>query len=290
MQLWGALIFGGGLLVFWCWMIVSGPDVISDQKLKMLGIISALLFGFMAYFVIGVAEAQGKPFKSLDMRIRLGSGFLAGAAALWYWTYNPPANTPAKAAEEIRSQVDSAAAADLEANQRGVRNISVPDKTRELVNDLARADEAYLPLRNILDRESVDRGAYRAARQVIAETAQLKPLTLPEGSHLVKVDGEGAIIPLGKWREFAVRAVGPDGKPLKDVRVVWMTPSGGTKAYVGTTDDSGVSKATQLYSFANVGTYQQVAALTRPDAAVGFADGSTIGLIGDPIVFNYQQR
>src|ERR1700693_39620 len=81
---------------------------------------------------------------------------------------------------------------------------------------------------------------------------------------LLKSSGDKQVIPVGGWQEFEVRVIYESGKPVSGAKVAWQTPVGGPLTYVAETDDSGVARATNLYTFPTQGTYFQTARVVDP--------------------------
>jgi hypothetical protein len=106
---------------------------------------------------------------------------------------------------------------------------------------------------------------------------------------LEKVSGEDQIIPLGGWKNFAVRVVDTSGRPVVGAKVAWQTLTGGPLTYVGETDSTGISSATNLYTFATPGTHIQQATITRRDLPVGFIQNDRVLTLGVSVTFRYQQ-
>lgn len=108
---------------------------------------------------------------------------------------------------------------------------------------------------------------------------------------LVKLDsGDEVVIPLGEYRSFKVVAADATGSAVGGKKVMWTTPAGGSKAYIGVTNNNGVSGATNLYSFTTSGLYEQDAKLVRDDSPVGFVnDSRSVSAVGPSVKFTFFQ-
>jgi hypothetical protein len=114
-------------------------------------------------------------------------------------------------------------------------------------------------------------------------------------ARLEKVTSDLIIIPLSEYadphrgyRNFAVRVVDKNGQPVPGAKVVWQTPDGGERVYVGTTDQQGITTATNIYKFDVAGTYRQTARIVTSDMPTGFGEhGKYLATIGEPITFTF---
>ncbi len=107
--------------------------------------------------------------------------------------------------------------------------------------------------------------------------------------YLVKIDGDGAAFPVGKYQNFLVKAVNSHGNPVAGVKIAWSTPVGGDKAYVNVTANDGTASATNLYTFPSAGPYEEVAAIVPDDTQVGFTSTSALKDTKSAVKFEYSQ-
>jgi S1-C subfamily serine protease len=109
-------------------------------------------------------------------------------------------------------------------------------------------------------------------------------------SKLEKVAGDQQIIPVGGWKDFTVKVVDMDGKPVAGAKVAWRTPTGGPLTYVSQTDETGVANATNLYTFPIAGNYLQTATVVGGSTPTGFIDSSKVVAQGDATAFTFEQK
>jgi len=107
---------------------------------------------------------------------------------------------------------------------------------------------------------------------------------------LQKVEGDDQSIPVGSWKEFKVKVVDANGKPVVGAKVAWRTPVGGALTYIAETDQAGVASATNLYTFPTPGKYLQTATLVNGDAPTGFVSLDKIVVQGTAAAFTFQQK
>lgn len=107
---------------------------------------------------------------------------------------------------------------------------------------------------------------------------------------LEKVSGDLQVVPIGGWKNFTVKVVNVEGKPVPGVKVAWRTPVGGGLTYVSKTDDSGEASATNLYTFPTVGNYVQTAFIVNQNIPTGFVDASKNLPQGPEASFTFQQK
>jgi S1-C subfamily serine protease len=124
---------------------------------------------------------------------------------------------------------------------------------------------------------SIPRSTLNAAPEVSNATVQ-------------KLDGDEQVIPVGAWKEFRVRVVDGNGKPVVGAKVAWRTPGGSTLTYVTETDSQGVATATNLYTFPTTGDYTQTAAVVARSTLTGFIDLSKIPIQGSIASFMFKQN
>jgi S1-C subfamily serine protease len=110
------------------------------------------------------------------------------------------------------------------------------------------------------------------------------------GLKLQKVAGDKQVIPVGGWKNFAIKVVDPSGKPVAGAKVAWRTPTGGSETYVSQTDGTGVASATNLYTFPVAGDYTQTATVVGSDTPTGFVDDSKSLAQGTATSFTFEQK
>ena len=104
------------------------------------------------------------------------------------------------------------------------------------------------------------------------------------------VSGGGMVIGLGAWQSFVVRVLDEAGAPVSGVRVAWQTPALGPRVYVGVTDASGTASATQLYSSATPGSFEETVAIVAASYAGGEWSDAPVPTIGAVLRIPYSQR
>lgn len=129
----------------------------------------------------------------------------------------------------------------------------------------------------------------------LTSNLELKQSSGLSPARLEKVSNDLIIIPLSEYadphrgyRNFAVRVIDKNGQPVPGAKVVWQTPDGGERVYVGTTDQQGITTATNIYKFNVGGTYRQTARIVTSDMPTGFSDhGKYLATIGEPVTFTF---
>lgn len=110
-QRWGSWIFGSLLLAFYLGVFLFGPSVLADYKYRMLGIISALLGGFFAYFLTGqiVTTVKGDLSGGKQVGIRATGGIgLAVGLLFWWGQGGTPIQSSSQAAVQLQQQLQQA--------------------------------------------------------------------------------------------------------------------------------------------------------------------------------------
>jgi hypothetical protein len=105
-----------------------------------------------------------------------------------------------------------------------------------------------------------------------------------------KVGGDGQEIPVGGWKDFAVKVIDEKGKAVAGAKVAWRTPAGGSLAFVSETDATGVARATNLYTFPTEGDYAQTATIVPGNTPRGFVDASKVPTVGSIASFTFEQK
>jgi hypothetical protein len=111
--------------------------------------------------------------------------------------------------------------------------------------------------------------------------------TAAEELSIEKVSGDNQVIALNGWKNFSVRVVDQNHRPVEGARVAWRTPDMGSYTYVGTTDSNGVSTATNLYSSSAAGTHQQTADLVDVKTPSGFTEWGNLRPTGKSVTFQF---
>lgn len=104
---------------------------------------------------------------------------------------------------------------------------------------------------------------------------------------VTRIDGENQVIPLGEWQQFGAQVVDRDGVPVPNVRVAWRTPKLGDLTYIDTTDEHGMTHATQLYSSDEEMDLEQTAAVAPDWRGSNWSDTAVPSEA--PVVFHYRQ-
>jgi hypothetical protein len=102
-----------------------------------------------------------------------------------------------------------------------------------------------------------------------------------------KITVDSQVIPLSGWKNFAARVVDRNRRPVEGAKLAWRTPDMGSYTYVGVTDRSGVSSATNLYTSSTTGTHQQTADVVGRDTPLGFTDGSKLKPTSKSVTFQF---
>ena len=105
-----------------------------------------------------------------------------------------------------------------------------------------------------------------------------------------KFSGDKQIISFGHWQNFSARVVDENNRPVSGAKVVWQMPEIGTLAYVGATDNRGISTATNMGTFSVTGTHLQTAEIADRDTPVGFTDGTKVRRLGARVEFKFSQE
>jgi hypothetical protein len=108
---------------------------------------------------------------------------------------------------------------------------------------------------------------------------------------LAKAGGDGQTIPLGSWQNFAVRVSDANKRPVSGAKVAWQMPDRDAQfAYVGETDGSGISTATNMFTAAAPGAFVETATLVDRQTPVGFTSASNVKKHGAPERFTFEQK
>jgi S1-C subfamily serine protease len=107
---------------------------------------------------------------------------------------------------------------------------------------------------------------------------------------LEKTGGDESLIPVGGWRNFEVKVVDDQGRPVQGAKVAWQTPEGGPLTYVAETDAAGVARATNLYTFPRAGRYTQTAKIVSKGTPTGFTQADKIVGAGPSTLFTFQEN
>ena len=110
----------------------------------------------------------------------------------------------------------------------------------------------------------------------------------PIDTFLKKEDGDGQLIPVGGWKNFAVKVVNGRGEPLMGEKIAWQTPECGLQVYVGETDKDGISSATNMCNTLSAGIHTQTAVLVKKETPRGFTNVERITPIGKQLIFQFQ--
>lgn len=193
-QALGSWIFGGILLLFYLAVFLFGADVISNQKHQMLGLISAILCGLLAFFITGTVVLDSKEGGALPLGLgfRAGGGLAAAAGILLWWRAGGPLQTSSGTAEQIRKGIDSSAAAQaVGPGNDSVKKLIVPSATKDLAARLANVDPAYRRVSNLLEKDSLNRSEYLTVRKTLADIADLELPRLPDDAKIKSSKGMG---------------------------------------------------------------------------------------------------
>ncbi len=148
-QLLAAWVCGTLLLIFYLAVFLFGPPLVSDDKQRILELISALLAGFPAYFLTGTTiSAIRVPFKhGAEMSVR-ASGGMAALAGILLWGQNshPPLMPASKGAAQSVVLFDSSARSAVRRNGRP-RVVMSPERQATL-REVAKADIRYAAVVN----------------------------------------------------------------------------------------------------------------------------------------------
>ena len=143
----GSWVFGSLILIFYMFVFLYGPKVLSDSQHQQLGILSALLAGLFAFFLTGSILTRGDGNVSATTRVAVqatGGLGLAVLVLLWWGRTVPSSSSVAK---DIGEQIDSAArAAPALDTARRTGGIRTSASIRDLASKLAASDPKYREL------------------------------------------------------------------------------------------------------------------------------------------------
>jgi hypothetical protein len=113
----------------------------------------------------------------------------------------------------------------------------------------------------------------------------------PLGRTLQKISGDGQTLARGQYGTFVVRVLDESGQPVVGALVAWREPAQDARTYVGMSDTSGQSSATQLNA-SSPGSFQETAALVDASSwsgGAGFAS-TFVPTTGPVVSFSFFQN
>ncbi len=184
-QSMGSWVFGGILLLFYLWVFLKGPDVLPDYKLRMLGVLSALLAGLFVYFISGsvLLKVSQQLSSAASIGVRAGGGIAAVVGMMAWWSYSPPIASRTQVAAQLRQVLDSAAATSVQqagsAAASGTATVQVPAQAQALARTLATSDTSFNRVARLASKGTVPLADYLRIRSALTQQAGLPARPAP---------------------------------------------------------------------------------------------------------------
>jgi hypothetical protein len=158
----------------------------------MLGLLSALLAGMLAFFSTGtlLVEANVDLGSGRSVVIRATGGLGAAVGILFWWERHPPIVASSVVAQQLQTSLAQAPAVKdtIPATAESSRTrpaIAVPEHTQELARDLAEADPRYVSVRALSKQPTLSPEEYRRVTAALPTQARGMRVPLPTATEFL---------------------------------------------------------------------------------------------------------